>query len=207
MQQRLKPILWAVACLTLVWALVLGGQMWARATRVTAEKVAAYLRLTDLRSLSPAERAKALQKLAKMLNSLSLEERRTARLNREWRKWFEAMTDAEKEGLLEATLPTGVKQMLGAFEEMPAEKRAKTIEDAVKRLQEARQQLAGEGGQDAAAPVLSEEARQKLTSAGLKVFYTQSSAQTKAELAPVLEELQRMMESGAFIRGRHMPHD
>jgi len=207
MQQRLKPILWAVACLTLVWALVLGGQMWARATRVTADKVAAYLRQTDLRSLSPAERAKALQKLAKMLNSLSLEERRTARLNREWRKWFEVMTDAEKEGLLEATLPTGVKQMLGAFEEMPAEKRAKTIEDAVKRLQEARQQMAGGGGQDAAAPVLSEEARQKLTSTGLKVFYTQSSAQTKAELAPVLEELQRMMESGAFMRGRHMPHD
>jgi hypothetical protein len=207
MQQRLKPILWAVACLTLVWALVLGGQMWARASRMTADKVAAYLRQTDLRSLSPADRAKALQKLAKMLNALGLEERRTARLNREWRKWLEAMTDAEKEGLLEATLPTGVKQMLGAFEEMPEDKRAKAIDDALKRLQEARQQLAEGGGQEAAPPVLSEEARQKLTSTGLKVFYTQSSAQTKAELAPVLEELQRMMDSGAFLRGRHLPHD
>lgn len=204
---RQKPLVYGILGLVLVWLLAWGGYKIAQSQRVTAERVQAYLRSIDLNSLSGEARAQALRKLAAMLNALPFEERRQARLDREWSRWFMAMTDAEKGDFIEATMPTGFKQMLGSFEQLPAERRRKTIDDALKRLKEAREQLLADGGNPPdwgtnAPPVISDELRQKVVTTGLKSFYSESSAQTKAEVAPLLEELQRMMENGAFLRGR-----
>jgi len=98
--------------------------------------------------------------------------------------------------------------MLAAFEQLPEEKRRRAIDDTLRRLKEAQQRdpaMMGAEGQNNGTnkpPVLSKELEQKVRTIGLQTFYSQSSAQTKAELAPVLEELQRVMESGRPMRGR-----
>jgi hypothetical protein len=190
-----------------IWLVAFAGIRIARNAKMTAEKVRAYAESVDLSKLSGAARAKAIQDLADKLNALSLEERRKARADRLAWNWFNQMTEDEKASFIEATMPTGFKQMLAAFEQLPEEKRRKSIDDALRRLKEARDQGAGGPGAGGPGgtngpPVLSDELQAKVRTIGLKTFYSQSSAQTKAELAPVLEELQRVMESGRPFRGR-----
>ena len=204
LSQRQRAVVWAAAGLGVVWLLAWGGYTLASSRKVTGESVRAYLASKDLRDLSGAARAKAIQRLANQLNALPLEERRRARLEGLWNDWFAQMTEEEKSQFIEATLPTGFKQMIAAFEELPHDKRQRAVDDAVRRLREASRNLPPTSRMVARgtnALMLSESQQQQVTTIGLKTFYGQSTAQTKAELAPLLEELQRQMHSGRFMHG------
>jgi hypothetical protein len=207
MNARQRPLFFGAAALVAVWLLAMTGYALAAHWKMTAEKLRAYLAQRDLNSLSGEARAKALRDLEDKINALSGEERSNARLARLWAKWFEEMTEDEKSAFLEATLPTGFKQMLTSFEQLAPEKRKLAIDNAIKNLKEARES-SPEDYQKANAkhtngPVLSEDLQKQVAVIGLKSVYSGSSAETKAELAPLLEEVQKNMESGRMFRGGH----
>jgi hypothetical protein len=206
MNARYRPLIFAVAGLMAVWLVALGGYALSDHFKMTAEKLRAYVQGTDLSKLSGDARAKALRDLANKINALSPEERQQARVDRLWSQWFREMTEEEKGQFLDATLPSGFHQMLASFEQQPQAKRQKAIDDAIKRLRQQRehpQQTSNppDPNDTNAPPVLSEDLQQKVTSIGLSSVYGTSSAETKAELAPLLEEIQKNMESGRLFRG------
>lgn len=208
LSRRWRPVVLSALVVLGLWTLALAGYSIAKNRRVTVERVRAYIESVDLSKLSGDARARAIRKLADMLNALSLEERQKARLERLSWSWFGEMTEDEKASFIEATMPTGFKQMLTAFEQLPEDKRRKTVDDALRRLRDSRRRMQADDAEDGqppptnGPPVISEELQAQIRTIGLKAFYSQSSAQTKAELAPVLEELQRVMESGRPFRGR-----
>jgi acyl-CoA reductase-like NAD-dependent aldehyde dehydrogenase len=180
LNRRWRPVVVSALVVIGIWIAALTGYSIAKRSRVTVERVRAYVQAVDLSRLSPEERRKALRKLADMLNALSLEERQKARLERLTWEWFG---------------------------QLPEDKRRKTVDDALRRLRDTQNRIRtaeSEDGQPVTKgpPVLSDELQAKIRTIGLNTFYSQSSAQTKAELAPVLEELQRVMESGRPFQGR-----
>ncbi|MDB6028035.1 MAG: hypothetical protein JWM68_4258 [Verrucomicrobiales bacterium] len=201
MNSQKRTILLAAVSLVAVWLIAWGGFTIAKNSRMTAEKMRAYVDKTDLSKLSAADRAKALRELADKLNSLSPEDRRHARSGGLWSKFFEQMTEEEKGAFLEATMPTGFKQMIDAFEKLPEDKRKKAIDDSIKRMREARDKDTPAGPRGTNGPALSPELEKRMATIGLKTFYKESSAQMKAEVAPLLEEIQKNMESGRLFRG------
>lgn len=197
--------------LVAVWVVAVGGFLWARASKPTADRVSQYVRSIRFADLTGDARASALARLVELLNALPFEERRKARIERLWQSWFEQMTDDERVQFVEATVPSGFQQMLSSFENLPDERRRTAIADAMRRLQEAGAGSPGEAGfgdetrTNSPPWVASEELRDRVTRIGLKAYYSQSSARTKAEMAPLMEELQGMMEGGRIRRGPPRP--
>lgn len=201
---RLRPIYYALGAVLLVWLLAWGGYRIAENSKVTADKLRRYMASVELSKLAANERARALRKLEDMINALSPDDRRQWRMEGSGRDWFADMTEDERGQFLEAIMPTGFKQMLDAFSELPEEKRKKVVDDAIRNLHKqatnnaVNGNLAG-GGTNGPQP-LSPELEQKVRAIGLKTFYSQGSAETKAELAPLIEELQRQVQSGRALR-------
>ena len=199
--QRWRPVWYSAFAVLLIWTAAFIGINIAENSRPTAERLRVFADSVDLNKLSPAERERKIQILAEKLNALPPDERRRAQFERLPHAWFEQMTDEEKRGFLETTTPKGFMQMLAAFETLPEERRRRTIEDTARRLREIQTRLQTEGLTNSLPP-LSGDLLTKIRTMGLVELYQQSPAQTKAELAPILEELQRVMESGRPFRGR-----
>lgn len=199
---RSRLVYLALAGIVAVWVLAIGGYAVSDHFKITADKLRAWLAHKDLNAMSADARAKALRDLADKINALSPDERRRARLDHLWADWFAEMTEAEKAQFINATMPGNFHQMLASFEQQPAEKRRRAIDNAIKRLEDSRAQpdstnSTSTNGQQ----VLSPDLQKRVMMIGLNSVYSDSTAQTKAELAPLMEEIQRNMENGRMFRG------
>jgi hypothetical protein len=199
-------MLWALLAVIVAWSLALTAYRGVQNSRMTGEKVLAYLGSTDLGRLSSAEREGALRALADRLNALTLEERRRVREDHRWKEWLAGMTDAEKETLVTATFPTGIKQMMTAFEQLSPSQRQRMVDDAIKRLRSSGELTVGADtfkrapGQEPAGSEVSPKLAERIREIGLQAFFAESSAEMKVEAAPLLEEIQRQMQSGGWGR-------
>ena len=200
---RQRFLVQAAAALAGIWLAAWGGHRYFESLKMTAARVQAYVNSVNFSQLTGAARAKALQELEDKLNALSYDERQQLRAGHLLNNWFAQMTEDEKTQFIEATLPAGFKQMINAFEQLPEDKRRRVIDDAMKKLRAANSRdAAGNGAPGSGTnspPPISPELEAKIRTIGLKSFYSQSSAQTKAEVAPFLEELQCQMESGRLF--------
>lgn len=206
MTRQRRFLICAIATIVGIWVLAMAGHAWLESLKMTADKVRAYMESVDFAGLSGQARADAIKELEEELNALPYEERQRLRLQHLIDAWFNEMTEEEKSQFVEATMPTGFKQMINAFQQLPDDKRRRLIDNTLNNLRNANDRPmrglqnstnAPAGGTN--APIISPELEAKIRDIGLKTFYSQSSAETKAELAPVLEELQHQMQNGRVI--------
>ena len=178
----------AALVLALVWTIVGGLIWWARARKVTPESLMAYVEVHPVEGKPPTERTKTMEAVAKKLNQLTYEERREVRLSRRLDRFFKGLNPEEQGRFLDLTLPDGFRQMMEALNKMDREKRKVFVEHTLEQLRK-------DEGQNMPERLESDGNIQKIIDQGLKSFYSDASAETKMDLAPVIEQMQRNLQS------------
>ncbi len=174
--------------LAALWMVAAGAIHWLHASQPTAASVTDYLAHTRLDTLSGRDRERTIRRVEDQLNDVSFEERQRLQRNGVTRQFYRALTPAEQAAFLDATLPADFRQMMEAFNQMEPAKRKAFVEHAVNEMK----QHEGEGP----PPGMDEQMNQRVIDQGMKSFYSDASADTKLDLAPLIEQMQRNLQAG-----------
>lgn len=192
MTMRTAFLIKGLAALLVLWLVVFAISSWVKSAKPTAEKVAAYATENPLSEIEDSEKRKeVIGNLAAMLNQMEASELRaleSEEFRDPRRKLFEEMSGDEQLYFLQRRIGRAFEQIMQSFNEMERDERKKIVERSLKRLKEGD---GGPGGErlEEADPELVEQ----ITEAGLNAYYSEASAETKIDLAPLLEEMQRSM--------------
>lgn len=197
MSSRNFLLLKGLIALALVWGIAWGLIRWAGSAVPTVEKVQTFIDTHSLKEISDSdERKKVIANLASLLNAMDPSELRRMDEEREknetgeriGRAFFQEMTPEEQRYFLELRVGKAFRQMMQSFNQMDREERRRIVERSLKQMQE------GRGAQTRLEQV-DPEIADKITQAGLEAYYEDASAETKLDLTPLLEEMQRSMST------------
>lgn len=182
------PWIKIVAALLVIWALAGGIIYWARSAKPTPESVMRYVDEHPVVNLSPKAREETMETVAKQLNQLSYEERREGRVNKRINGFFRTLPPDDQTRFLDLTLPTGFKQMMESLNKMTREKRQHFVDKALADMKK----HDGEDNPDGQREL--DANGQKMIDQGFKAFYSDASAETKMDVAPLIEQLQKNLQ-------------
>ncbi len=186
----------AAAILAALWALVWVGLTIARSKTPTPEKLIAYVDGNPLNEIEdPGERRKVIGRIADMLNQLPPEDVR--RLAEESgtdprREMFETMTEEEQRFFMEKRIGKAFDQMMQSFNDMEREERQRIVERTLNQMRRDGEQRRGLDRLEDTDPEMAE----KIINEGLRAYYQEADADTKLDLAPVLEQMQINLGGG-----------
>lgn len=190
MNARNRILIRGLVALAVVWIVVIGIVKVAGSIKPTAEKVVTFQEKNPLSEIEdPDERMAHITKLADMLNEMEASEVAKFSDGDEdgpRRRFFEGMNQDEQLFFLEKRVGRAFEQMMQSFNEMERDERKQLVERSLRRMRENREER---GDLEERDPEIVE----KIAEAGFKAYYTEASAETKIDLAPLMEEMQGAM--------------
>ncbi|MFY8215093.1 MAG: hypothetical protein ACOVMP_00655 [Chthoniobacterales bacterium] len=184
----MKRVFTTAAALIAIWGIAAAIVGWARSAAPTPESVIQLVEEKPLADVPASERESQIRKVAAQLNRLDFEQRRGLRNTESFEQFIRSMNPDEMSQFLDLTLPEGFRQLMIALNNMEPERRKQIVDRALAELEE--------NGTRRNPSVENEAYSKKIIAEGMSVFYEDASVDVKLDFAPLIEQIQKSLQSG-----------
>lgn len=198
MTQR-KVILRAALALVLVWAGVWALRSYAGSRKITSERLQQEISKANFADWSDEEgsaespvgkrRLETIGKISGMVNRLDFQEREKNRRNRVGEEFFRKLNSRERTLFIDLTVKESMDRFMESLDAMPPEQRKKFVEQGLKEIEQGRTE-----DDLARTEELGEDLIEKISQEGMRAYFEKSSAETKLDLAPLMEAVNETMQ-------------
>jgi hypothetical protein len=196
---RRRIVFQALAVLALVWVAVAAVRGYAGSKKVTAERLEERIAAARFDDWSEMEnpsggpmaerREKEIREIADMVNRLDFRERERNRRSRVNEEFFRRLSPSEKSLFIDLTVMESMNRFMEALDAMPPEQRRSFVEQGLREVEEGRTE------EDIArARELDPDLLDKISREGMRAYFEKSGAQTKLDLAPLMEAINETMQ-------------
>lgn len=187
----------AAAILVVVWLAVWAVRSFAADKKTTAASLKheiAGLQFADWSENPGSEaererREKEIRRISKLYNQLDFNEREKNRGNDTETEFFQKLTTNEKELFINLTIVESMNRFMEALDQMPAEQRKRFVEKGLQEIREGRTEQEMEQ-----AGEMDDQLLTKISEEGMRAYFDKASADTKLDLAPLMEAMNELMQ-------------
>lgn len=190
-----------------LWLVVGGVIKVAGSMKPTPERIRKYAEQNNLAEIDdPEARKKVIADIAEMMNEMDSKDFREweeQEGDRELRREFMGSMSAEEQWyFMDKRMGRAFSQMMEVFNDMERNERKKMVADALKEIR--RRNESGDSlGNRVDMEEVDPEIIDKVAEAGLEAYFKDASAETKIDLAPLMEEVQSLINGTARRARRH----
>lgn len=186
-----------LAALVLVWAVVFAVRSFASSKKITAERLDREVRELKLADWSEnlgsgaeaKRREEEIRRVAEMVNRLDFNERQKNRENRSGEEFFRKLSTKEKNLFIDLTIIESMGRFMEALDQMPVEQRKKFVEQGLKEIEAGRTEEEMERAKELDSDLLA-----KISQEGMRAYFDKASADTKLDLAPLMQAMNEVMQ-------------
>lgn len=186
-----------LAVLALVWVVVFAVRSFASSKKVTAERLDREVRELNFAdwSVTPGsgavakEREEEIRRISEMVNRLDFQERQKNRDSSTGEIFFRKLSTGEKNLFIDLTIMESMGRFMEALDQMPEEERKKFVAQGLKQIQDGRTEAEMKRAKEMDDRLLT-----KISEEGMRAYFDKASADTKLDLAPLMEAMNEVMQ-------------